>query len=106
MKRPQPRCETVLPWLKENLGPHALAPLTGTDAKALAAAVQIIELYAYSCNKGLLPAFGAVVATMQESCRGLAYHAIAHCMDWGHRREIWEAAGLRLDCWARCKFEP
>ena len=40
----KPKCETLLPWLKANLGKHCLGPLTGTDAKALAAAVQTIEL--------------------------------------------------------------
>jgi Arc/MetJ-type ribon-helix-helix transcriptional regulator len=43
------------------IGSRALAPLTGTDARALGAAVQIIELYTYDRNSNVLAAFGLIV---------------------------------------------
>lgn len=92
--KPKPPCTTVLPWLKANLGPHCLAPLTGTDTRALFAAVQIIELYSIQPNDTILGAFRSVVLQMQDSTKHLAFHAIAHVMDWGHRGELWERAGL------------
>lgn len=79
-----------MPWLRENLGKHALAPLTGTDARALQAAVQIVECYAFEREPQLLEAFGSVVAQMQQSTQELAYHALAMVMDWSDRRAIWE----------------
>lgn len=99
-------CETLPDWLKENLGPLALAPLTGTDSKALAAAVQIIELYSYDPRPSVLEAFGLIVRRMQPKNWQLAYHAIAHVMDWGHRPRVWHKAGLPPISAGRCKYEP
>lgn len=104
MKTKQP-CETLPTWLKENLGPRCLAPLTATDSKALSAAVQIVELYAFERRPAVLSAFGAIVGVMQHTCRHLAYHAIAHVMDWGDRASVWAAAGLPAIEVGRCKYE-
>lgn len=104
MKDKQP-CETLPKWLKDNLGPRCLAPLTSTDAKALAAAVQIIELYAFDRREAVLIAFGAIVRCMQHTCQHLAYHAIAHVMDWGDRASVWATAGLPAINVGRCKYE-
>ncbi len=110
MSAPQPCCKTLFTWLKANLGKRCLAPLTGTDAKALTAAVHIIELYSYcdsSESDNVAKAFGLVVANMQLSTRHLAFHAIAHMMEWDTRWQLWELAGLPpLDHLPRCSFEP
>jgi hypothetical protein len=104
-----PPSVTIFAWLKANLGPKCLGGLTSTDTKALQAAVQIIELYAYDGNDQIMPAFNAVVRRMQPSSQYLAYHAIAHVMDWPHRREIWLKSNLPplvVNWPSRCKFEP
>lgn len=102
----KPVCETVMPWLKSNLGPRCLAPLTGTDVKALRAAVQIVELYNYHPKESLIDAFGKVVVCMQPHCQELAYHAVAHVMDWHNRSEIWVQAGLPEFAPRLCVHEP
>jgi hypothetical protein len=106
LKAPKPPCVTLPAWLKENLGKDCLAPLTGTDAKALAAAVQIVECYAYAPSTATVHAFAAIVLTMQEKTQELAYHAIAHVMDWGDRSELWHRAGLPTFTPRKCAFEP
>jgi hypothetical protein len=108
MNKAKPPSVTVQAWLRANLGPRCLAPLTSVDARALAAAVQIVELYAYDRAPEVLEAFGQVVARMQPHTQQLAYHAIAHVMDWNDRRTIWDLAGLPLPHLplARCAFEP
>jgi hypothetical protein len=98
--------QLIVPWLRANLGPACLAPLTTTDFKALRAAVEILELYAYDRNPAVLEAFRLVVLRMQESSRQFAYHAIAHVLDWSERPKVWEAAGLPpLTDIRRCKHE-
>jgi hypothetical protein len=37
-----------------------------------------------------------VVEQMQPSARELAFHAIAHAADWGHRYELWASSGLPM----------
>lgn len=99
-------CQTLPKWLKTNLGPRCLASLTGTDTKALAAAVQIIELYAYQPKQEVLDAFRAVVVQMQRSCWLFAYHAIAHIMEWDDREKLWSAAKLPAIEAGLCRYEP
>jgi hypothetical protein len=107
MKTSKPVATSIFPWLRANLGKNCLAPLTGTDAKALAAAVQIIELYSYDRDESVLKAFGQVVGRMQPKCQEFAYHAIAHVMDWSDRSPIWFKSGLDpLSARLRCEFEP
>ncbi len=101
----KPVSETVIPWLKDNLGAHCLGVLTGTDAKALAAAVQIIELYAYDQSDDAVQAFALVVGRMQSTSQPLAYHAIAHVLDWPDRPRLWREAGLPVFSPSRCKHE-
>ncbi len=91
--RPKPPAVTIYPWLRANLGARCLGPLTGTDARALKAAVQIVEHYSYD------PHLNVALA--------LAYHAIAHVMDWHNRPELWERARLEpLTNIPRCEYEP
>lgn len=107
MMKPKPPCVTLPAWLEANLGPRCLAPLTGTDAKALSAAVQIVELYSYCATAEVAKAFGLVVSEMQPSTREFAFHAVAHDMDWDHRYQLWTEAGLMPMARSRfCKFEP
>lgn len=103
----KPICEKLYPWLRSNLGKRCLGVLTGTDARALAAAVHIIELYSYCPEKSVAEAFGAVVIQMQPQARYLAYHAVAMVMNWETRGELWIAAGLPTEnARGKCSFEP
>lgn len=103
----QPPAATVLDWLHSNLGGHALAPLTGSDTRALRAAVQIMEQYAYDRHPGLLLAFAKVVQRMQTKTWELAYHAIAHPLDWSDRSKVWAMSGLAtFTPKMKCSFEP
>lgn len=94
--QPKSQCDELLKWFKGNpyLPALSLGALTGTDRKALAAAVHIIELYAYSSRGDTLDAFRIVVEHMQPSTQVFAYHAIAFVMDWNDRARVWMAAGL------------
>lgn len=87
---------TVFPWLWANLGKTCTAGLTGTDTRALIAAVHVIELYSVDPIRAVAQAFGVIVSRMQPEFQPLAYHAIAHVMDWNHRAEIWALTGLDL----------
>jgi hypothetical protein len=103
----KPVSVTVFPWLKANLGKTALGGLTGTDHKALAAAVQIVELWCYCDNPDVAEAFGLIVRQIQEKERRLAYHAIAHVGDWSYREILWNKASMPPVINAgRCEFEP
>lgn len=93
-------------WLEANLGERCLAPLTGTDNRALQAALHVLELYAYDGDPSLLTAFRLVVLRMQRKNFGLAYHAIAHVLDWQDRPRIWIGAGLPEFAPKRCAMEP
>jgi hypothetical protein len=105
--RYKPPAETVLDWLRSNLGDRSLAPLTGCDTRALRASVQIIEQYGYDRHEDVLRAFRHVVSRMQLHTRELAYHAIAHPLDWSDREKVWRASGLaRFDLKLTCSFEP
>lgn len=106
MPTPKPPAATIFTWLKDNLGQRCLAPLTSVDSAALKAAVQIVELYSLHPGPDVLTAFHRVVGSMQPHTRRLAYHAIAHVMDWSHRGEIWARAALPpVENAGRCKFE-
>jgi len=93
----QPLAKTVFPWLKANLGKGCLGVLTGQDFKALAAAVQLVPVWCNSDDRAQVAhAFRLVVEQMQPSARELAFHAIAHAADWGHRYELWASSGLPM----------
>ncbi len=98
---------TLLPWLRANLGKRCLAPLAGSDMPALLAAVQIIHLYAETQDHKLAYAFRLAVDKMQESTREMAYHAIAHVMEWEDRSRLWEMAELPpIPHPMLCQYEP
>ncbi len=104
--RTKPACEKLYPWLRSNLGKRCLGVLTGTDARALAAAVHIVELYSYCGEQSVAQAFGAVVLQMQPQARYLAYHSIAMIMNWEDRPTLWIAANLPEINPGQCSFEP
>lgn len=98
-------CNKTDGWLTANLGPTCLAGLTGTDARALLASVQIVELWTINNSIFCLEAWGQVVVQMQESTRHLAYHAVAQVANWEDRRKFWPLAFGPLPT-GRCRFEP
>ena len=104
----KPHCEALVTFLRLNLGGRgALAALTGTDWKALDAAVHILTLYCYGGDESTLVAFRLVVMKMQPKSMEMAYHAIAYLMDWDNRAELWLRAGLPTDIPIhRCEGEP
>lgn len=101
------KADTLFAWLKANLGPKCLAPLTGQDAAALKAAVMVVELSCYSDDEqSCYTAFALLVLQMQPHCRELAFHAIAHSREWQTRGVFWMRAGLaELENVRRCAFE-
>lgn len=104
----KPASARVFAWLKENLGKSALAPLTTTDASALLAAVQLVELmgYGYPSRPALCAAFAAIVGEMQRKCQYMAFHSIAMLLDWPDRAKIWAACNLEpLANVPACKYE-
>jgi hypothetical protein len=103
----KPVCETVFPWLRTNLGKHALAGLTGTDYKALRAAAQIVELWACGGNaEDCFRAFGAVVRQMQGCTRFAAFYCVAHVANWGDCLLFWSRAGLpAIRGLPRCQYD-
>lgn len=76
-----------LKWLRAN--GHDLAPLTGTDSKALAAIADAWNLYAYTRSERVLKAISLLIAEMQETTRHLARELIAYAMDWSDRDRLW-----------------
>jgi len=106
MTKEKPSCVTIRAWLKENLGKDCLGVLTGTDSRALNAAMHIIELFAVHSEPAVLRAFAIVVGEMQPTARHLAYHAIAHALDWSDRERIWQRANLGDLPASRCAYEP
>lgn len=101
----KPAAQTITKWLRQN--GQALGGLTGCDARALRAAVQIVELFAYDGTRDIALAFGACVRRMQPETRHLAFHAIAHVMDWDDRAKMWAAAELEpLGQIPACTYGP
>ncbi len=110
MARPKPVCQSVVAFLQGNLGKRCFAPFTSQDSAAFDAAVHLLVLF-NRCDGDyepvVLTAFRNAVACMQPNCRHLAYHAIAHMMDWHARGQVWSRAGLPpLDRRTICAFEP
>lgn len=93
-KKNQPHCVTVGAWLKSNLGKHCLGVLTSNDADALRASVEIVNAFCYSLDESKFAAWGACVRLMQPEARHLAFHAVAHVLDWRDRGIWWEGARL------------
>lgn len=79
-----------LRWLADN--GRDLAPLTGQDARALAAIDACWQLYASGDDAGRTAALAAVrclALAMQPKCRSLARDLIARSLDWGDQDKLW-----------------
>lgn len=74
-------------WLRAN--GHSLAPLTGTDARALAAIAACWQLYAVERQPHVIEAIGHLVLVMQPKCRHLAAALIPWAMDWSDQGPLW-----------------
>jgi len=70
-------------------GIGALAPLTGTDCRALDAFVECLKLYAYNSSERALMAARLVLFEMQDSTRWIARELIPFVLDWGDRERLW-----------------
>lgn len=92
--REKPPCEQVRPWLRDRLGKHALAPLSGQDAVALSAFAHVVALWGRSDGNGrrlAVIAGRAIVLAMQPAARALARTSIPCVLDWSHEAELWTA---------------
>lgn len=88
-------------WLKAN--GHSLAPLTGTDARALAAIAACWTLYSVERDPRVLDAIATLVQVMQAKTRPLAGALIPWAMDWSDEARLWpmiERAVERVDAYA------
>lgn len=95
MSTPKTPGQEIFTWLRAN--GWNLGGLTGQDVPALRAAAEILACYSRcdgDVEAGLLSAFRGVVLAIQPSQRHLAYHAIAHGLDWHNRADFWAACGL------------
>lgn len=67
-----------------------LAPLTGTDVRALNAFVACLELVCYcDSQEHALGAASMVLHEMQPSTRWIARELIPFVLDWGDRERLW-----------------
>lgn len=66
-----------------------LAPLTGTDYRALDAFVACLKLYSYTGERRVLAAASVVLVEMQDSARWIARELIPFVMDWDDREKLW-----------------
>jgi hypothetical protein len=76
-----------LRWLAANGAD--LAPLTGTDTKALLAIAACWELFAYTRSNRVLDAIRSLLSEMQASTAPLTRDLIARAMDWSDRDRYW-----------------
>lgn len=87
-RRPPPaRADQPLRWLSAQ--GHDLAPLTGTDTKALLAIAACWELFAYTRSNGVINAIRNLLAEMQPQTAILTRDLIARSMDWSDRERYW-----------------
>lgn len=86
-------------WLENNCGRRLVAGMTSSDVAFLKAGVALAEVWlktgeSDSESLGITAGFAACALGMQRITRRALFHAIAHVGDWGHRRSLWESAGL------------
>ena len=108
MAQNAPVSVTLVPWLKDNLGKGCFAGICSGELDALRAAVHIVALmgYDYPRKPSLTLAFADCVRELQEKHFPLAYHTIAHVLDWADRARLWRRAGLPVIEAGQCKHEP
>lgn len=76
-----------LRWLKAR--GYSLAPLTGTDLRALAAIAGCWELFCSTKDESILRAIGILARFMQHSTLFFARELAAWQMDWDDRDRYW-----------------
>ena len=95
MRSPRPeRYDAPLVWLRANK--HNLAPLTGTDVKALLAIAYSWRLYSYTRDAGVIDAVVKLLRTMQPKCWRYAKALIPWAMDWSDEDVVWAEVEARL----------
>jgi hypothetical protein len=89
MRRPPPeRVDEPLRWLRANK--QDLAPLTGTDTRALLAIARCWKLYFNADDPELvLQAVRALLKCMQSKCWIYAKKLIPWAGDWSHEETVW-----------------
>lgn len=100
----KPVCQTGPKWIadrqaRERGDKHALAPLTGQDARALSAFLHLVSLYGGSDDTGremALLAMGYTLRAMQPKTRYLAKAGIPSVLDWSHEEAIWRQVELLI----------
>lgn len=104
--QPKQPAQSILTWLRANLGPRHLAPLTSTDTAALRAIAQVAQVAAFTRLSDITPSLLPLIKLMQSHTQHLAYHAIAHSLDWSDRDRVWTACGFTERPLSVCAFEP
>lgn len=82
-------------WAKNN--GESLAPLTGTDFRALAAIAALWELYSMERHARVLDAVRIALGEMQPSTRHFARPLIARAMDWSDQDKLWPLVDVNAD---------
>jgi hypothetical protein len=82
-------------WLRANH--YDLAPLTGTDRKALDAIAACWQLYAYERCAWTLDAVALLLVSMQPKNHHFAMHLIPWAMDWNDEGPVWTMVVRAMD---------
>jgi hypothetical protein len=82
------RYPTAAEWLRAN--DVDLAPMTGTDMRALNALAETWELYAYTRSPLAIEAVRSILCVMQSTTRDLTKKLIARAMDWDDVEPLWD----------------
>jgi hypothetical protein len=89
-RAPPERVDEPLRWLRANH--HDLAPLTGTDTRALLAIAACWRLYFNADDQAsVLRAVAELLASLQPKCWRLAKALIPWAGDWSHEGPVWQA---------------
>jgi hypothetical protein len=93
------RVTQIEPSHPSKLRKGCLAPLTGTDVRALTAFCAVLELHQFADDQVEVERALAIVAgQMQASTRWIARELIPWLMDWSDRERLWPVieANIRL----------
>jgi hypothetical protein len=87
-RAPPERVDEPLRWLKAN--GHDLAPVTGTDTRALLAIAACWRLYFNADDQhSVIVAVVALLRSLQPKCWRLAKALIPWAGDWSHEAPVW-----------------
>lgn len=89
MRTKPERLDAPLTWLRNSK--YDLAPLTGTDTRALLAIARCWKLYFNADRPELvLQAVAALLRCMQPKCWHFAKALIPWAGDWSHEETVWQ----------------